>query len=60
MSKIPENSLLKGFQNKQKIFILYIHIVFTKEINSGKVGTSEYGEKFVSFRMIQFLTSISS
>ncbi len=46
----PDNSLLKGISKETKDFyFVHSYCIYEKEINSGKIGISEYGEKFVSF-----------
>ena len=46
----PKNSLLKGLSNKTKDFyFVHSYCIYDEGISSGKIGISEYGEKFVSF-----------
>ena len=46
----PKNSSLKGLSKQTKDFyFVHSYCIYKEEINEGKIGISEYGEKFVSF-----------
>ena len=46
----PKNSLLKSLSKETKDFyFVHSYCIYNEGINSGKVGITEYGEKFVSF-----------
>ena len=46
----PDNSLLNGLSKEKKDFyFVHSYCIYEEEINSGKIGISEYGERFISF-----------
>ena len=46
----PDNSLLNGLSKEtQDFYFVHSYCIYEAEINSGKIGISEYGERFISF-----------
>ena len=46
----PENSLLKGLSKEtMDFYFVHSYCIYLEEINTGRIGKTEYGEKFVSF-----------
>ena len=47
--KFPDNSLLGGCSKKiQDFYFVHSYCIYNDQISSGKLGTTDYGEQFVS------------